>query len=104
MSTAADAAVALEAYLARLLLEPEARARFAAAPSAEAQRAGVSEDDNRTLAGLDLEALELAAVSFAHKRQRAAASPSGARPDRSRGLLRRFRFLERWELWARWRR
>jgi hypothetical protein len=77
-------AIALEAFMARLLVDAETRARFAAAPEREAARAGLTPADRAALATLDLEALELAAHTFAHKRARAARRPTPT------GWLRRF--------------
>jgi hypothetical protein len=57
----------LEALLARLYVDPAARARFLADPEAEARRAGVA-----PLGPVDLVGLELAAASVAGKRGRGA--------------------------------
>jgi len=70
------AAAACEAFLARLYVDAAALDRFLADPRAEAQRAGLADDQCRALAALDLEALELAARGFAVKR-------AGQRPDPS---------------------
>ena len=59
----------LEAFLARLYVDPEARANFKANPRAEAQKAGLSEDHCAALENLDWIGLEMAARSFAKKRR-----------------------------------
>src|SRR6202021_1973836 len=51
----------LEAFLARLYVDPEARANFKASPRAEAQKAGLSEDHCAALENLDWIGLEMAA-------------------------------------------
>lgn len=62
-------APALEQFLARLYVDAEARARFVADARGEAGRAGLSEDECRALESLDRVGLELAAQSFARKRE-----------------------------------
>jgi hypothetical protein len=62
-------AAALEAFLARIYVDDEARARFLAAPAEEARRAGLPDADCRALAAIDREGLALAARSFARKRE-----------------------------------
>jgi hypothetical protein len=59
---------AVEAFLARVFVDPVARARFLADPDGEVRRAGLAPEDARALAMLDLDDLELAARSFARKR------------------------------------
>ena len=61
---------ALERLLARIYVDAEARARFLAAPAAEAARAGLPEDQCRALEAIDRTGLELAARSYARKRAR----------------------------------
>jgi hypothetical protein len=63
--------VALEAFFARLLVDPLARARFAVDPIAEGRRARLDAEECRALLDLDRVGLELAASSFASKRRRA---------------------------------
>ena len=63
-------AAALEAFLARIYVDDEARARFLAAPAEEARRAGLPEADCQALVAIDREGLALAAHSFARKRAR----------------------------------
>jgi hypothetical protein len=58
----------LEAFLARLYVDGEARARFLADPRAEARCAGLPEDTCLALAAIDRVGLEMAAVSFERKR------------------------------------
>ncbi len=77
----------LEAFLARIYVDGEARARFLADPRAEARRAGLPEDTCLALAAIDRVGLEMAAVSFERKRS--------ARARRQPGLRR----LRRW--WGR---
>jgi hypothetical protein len=57
-----------EAFLARIYVDPEARAKFLADPRGEAQRAGLSEAECIVLENIDRPGLELAATSFARKR------------------------------------
>ena len=79
---------ALEAFLAQIYVDDEARARFLADPRREASRAGLPEDTCAALAAIDRAGLELAAASFAHKR-------TTARARRPRWLLRFRRLLPR---------
>jgi hypothetical protein len=58
-----------EAFLARVYVDSDARARFKANPRAEAQRAGLSEEECAAVENLDWVGLEMAARSLAHKRQ-----------------------------------
>lgn len=58
----------LEAFLARLYVDNQARARFLADPSREALNARLTPDDCAALEKIDLIGLELAAHSFARKR------------------------------------
>jgi hypothetical protein len=68
---------ALEHFLAKIYVDPAARARFLADPRAEAARAGLPEQQCRALEKIDRVGLEMAARSFAHKRaRRPAYSPS----------------------------
>jgi hypothetical protein len=67
----------IEALLARICVDPQARARFLADPRAEARRAGLDEADRDALAAIDVVGLELAADSFARKRARSAPSRRG---------------------------
>jgi hypothetical protein len=57
-----------EAFLARIYVDPEARARFLANPRGEAQKAGLAEEGCRALMNIDRVGLEFAATSFARKR------------------------------------
>jgi len=59
---------ALERFLAKIYVDPVARARFLAAPRAEAARAGLSEGQCVALENIDQLGLEMAARSFGHKR------------------------------------
>ena len=59
---------ALEAYLAKLLVEPPERERFLKHPRAEALSAGLREDQAEALLRIDRVGLEMAARSFANKR------------------------------------
>jgi hypothetical protein len=60
---------AFEAYLARIYVDTDARARFKANPRAEGQRAGLSEKECAALENTDWVGLEMTARSFAHKRR-----------------------------------
>ena len=59
----------LEAFLARLYTDAELRARFLADPAGEARRAGLDAESAERLAQIDRAGLELAAASFAAKRE-----------------------------------
>ena len=59
----------LEAFLARLYVDSEARASFKANPRAEAKKAGLSDEQSTALENLDCIGLQMAACSFAKKRQ-----------------------------------
>lgn len=65
----------LEAFVARLYTDAALRNEFIARPEAVALAAGLDAATARRLAGTDLEGLELAADSFAHKRAAHAAKP-----------------------------
>jgi hypothetical protein len=59
-----------EQFLARLYVDADLRARFLADPVGEALRAGLDRATAERLAEIDREGLELAANSFAKKRER----------------------------------
>jgi hypothetical protein len=59
----------LEAALARLYTDAAWREQFLAAPVATARAAGLSQDDAAALAAIDRVGLQMAAASFAHKRE-----------------------------------
>lgn len=59
---------AMEAFLARIYVDANARARFKADPLAEASHAGLSPDECAAIMKIDRIGLELAAHSFAKKR------------------------------------
>ena len=67
-------ATAFEAFLARIYVDPDARARFKADPYAEARRAGLSPEECAAIAKIDWVGLELATRSFARKRHAKARS------------------------------
>ena len=58
----------LEAYLARLYFDADARRVFSADPRGAAVKAGLTEDDVAALERVDQVGLELASRSFAAKR------------------------------------
>jgi hypothetical protein len=58
----------LEAFLARIYVDKNARARFRANPQSEGKLAGLSEEECAALQNTDWIGLEMAARSFAHKR------------------------------------
>jgi hypothetical protein len=62
-------ALDFEAFLARLYVDADWRARFLADPAAQARRAGLDEDEARALAAIDRPGLALAVASFARKRR-----------------------------------
>ena len=57
-----------EAFLAKLYVDDQARARFLADPRAEANRAGLTSEQCNALESIDTVGLQLAADSFARKR------------------------------------
>jgi hypothetical protein len=61
-------AIAMEAFLARLYTDARLRAEFLAAPRATALRSGLDAEDAQALEAIDRVGLELAADSYAHKR------------------------------------
>ena len=77
---------ALERFLAKIYVDPDARARFLAAPLEETARAGLSPEECQSLVSIDRIGLEMAARSFAHKR---------ARKQSPRGLKAWLRSLRR---------
>ena len=58
-----------EAFLARIYVDPSARAAFMSNPRIEASRAGLSEEECTALEKTDWAGLEMSARSFAHKRR-----------------------------------
>jgi hypothetical protein len=58
----------LEAFLAKIYVDDQARLRFLADPRREALSAGLTEDECAGLEKIDLAGLELAPQSFARKR------------------------------------
>jgi hypothetical protein len=62
-------ATQFEAFLARLYVDAEARENFKANPRDESKKAGLSDEQCAALENLDWIGLEMAARSFARKRQ-----------------------------------
>jgi hypothetical protein len=62
-------ASAFEAFLVRLYVDAEARARFKANPRAEVERAELTGDECEALMTIDWIGLEMTAHSFARKRE-----------------------------------
>lgn len=60
----------IEAFLARIYVDDDARRRFLADPIGEALCAGLGEEEAKRLAQIDRSGLELAAASLAAKRSR----------------------------------
>ncbi|MGA2811516.1 MAG: hypothetical protein ABSG16_08970 [Candidatus Acidiferrum sp.] len=60
---------ALEAFLALLYVDGEARARFRVNPRREAERAGLTDEESAAVMKIDLIELEMTARSFAAKRK-----------------------------------
>jgi hypothetical protein len=58
-----------EIFLARIYVDARARARFKDNPRAEARRAGLSDEECAALENADFVGLEMAARSFARKRE-----------------------------------
>ena len=65
----------LEAFLAKIYVDEQARAKFLADPRGEAIRAGLTETEIAALEKIDRAGLELTAQSLAHKRQRKNKTP-----------------------------
>ena len=63
-------AARLEAFLAQLYVDEQARRRFLSNPHDEAANAGLSEQDCTALANIDLVGLEFAADSLAQEARR----------------------------------
>jgi len=77
----------LETYLVKLYLDRDARRVFLADPRAAAVAEGLAEPDVAALERIDREGLEMAARSFALKRQA------------QRARCRWARLLSRWRAW-----
>ena len=77
-----------EAFLVRVLLEPETRERFLAAPQSVARAAGLAEQEVAALIAIDRAGLLMTAESLRRKRERS------QRSDRRRRGWRRW--LPRW--------
>ncbi len=60
---------AFEAFLTRIYVDAGARTRFAANPRDETRRAGLSDEECAALENIDWVGLEMAARSFARKRE-----------------------------------
>ena len=60
----------LEAFLARIYVDAQARERFLSNPTAEASRAGLSDDEVRAVQQIDRVGLELFAISLERKRRK----------------------------------
>jgi hypothetical protein len=59
----------VEAFLARLYTESALRREFVESPVAVSLRAGLTEEEAVEMAAIDMRALEIAADSYAHKRE-----------------------------------
>ena len=66
---------ALERFLAKIYVDAEARRRFLDAPYDEAARAGLPDEQCRALEQIDRVGLDMAARSFARKRERKGRTP-----------------------------
>lgn len=60
----------LEAFLARIYVDAQARERFLSDPTAEALKAGLSPDEIEAVKQIDRVGLELFTISLERKRQR----------------------------------
>jgi len=60
----------MEKFLATLYVDPKARARFLESPGDEAARAGLNPAQCEALVNIDRVGLQMAAHSFARKRQK----------------------------------
>jgi hypothetical protein len=61
--------VALEAFLARLYTDAEARSSFLADPGNAARDAGLDRAEVDAMCATDIVGLQMAATSYAHKRE-----------------------------------
>ncbi len=61
---------AFEAFLARIYVDGAAREEFLLDPRGVARRAGLSEEEAEALEGIDRVGLDMAAGSFARKREK----------------------------------
>jgi len=66
----------VEAFLARIYVDAQARERFLSNPTAEARAAGLSPEEVDAITQIDQVGLELFAVSLERKRQRQCAKHS----------------------------
>ena len=66
----------VEAFLARIYVDAQARERFLSNPTAEARAAGLSPEEVEAVTQIDRVGLELFAVSLERKRQRQCAKRS----------------------------
>lgn len=66
----------VEAFLARIYVDAQARERFLSNPTAEARAAGLSPEEVDAVTQIDRVGLELFAVSLERKRQRQCAKRS----------------------------
>ena len=60
----------LEAFLARIYVDAQARERFLSDPTAEALKAGLSHDEIEAVKQIDQVGLELFTISLERKRER----------------------------------
>ncbi len=82
---------AFEAFLTHIYMDAGARARFKANPRAEAWRAGLSDEECTALENTDWVGLEMAARSFARKRElKRKEHPRNSFKDTLRNLLASF--------------
>jgi hypothetical protein len=79
----------VEAFLAKIYVDESSRQRFLADPKGEALRFGLSGAEAGQLEMIDREGLEMAAESYARKRQKRCDRESGA-PASSRAGAPRF--------------
>ena len=60
----------VEAFLARIYVDPQARTRFFSNPTAEALKAGLSQEEVEAVKQIDQVGLELFALSLERRRQK----------------------------------
>jgi hypothetical protein len=78
---------AFEAFLAKIYVDPNARARFKVDPFGEASHAGLSPDECVAVMKIDWVGLDLAARSFAKKRHTKTLSNRRSLRTRAQGFL-----------------
>ena len=80
---------AFEAFLARIYVDADYRARFLASPRETARLARLTEEESEALAAIDRTGLEMAAISYSRKREQKLGNRAGESKRFSRNPPRR---------------